>query len=179
MGRLLPPCQDRRFLSSLGPLHARTRAPPLAAPRPQGSESFAFHLRETKRGKCDGCPGTEGLGSFPDTGSARKDKGEDRDSFLLQVTDDRGRGSSCSKMTCDSIAENLWQRWAGPNAQALALAKLKAAGSPPPSLAFSSFSKAPATGQRVQEVPVRGQALHDLASGPGGKNKPTKPNSVK
>lgn len=49
-GRLLPPCQDRRFLSSLGPSHARTRAPPLAAPRPQDSESFAFHLLETKRG---------------------------------------------------------------------------------------------------------------------------------
>lgn len=122
----------------------------------------------------------QGVLGRKDTGSARKDKGEGRDSFLLQVTDDGGRGSSCSKMTCDFIAENLWQRWAGPNAQALALAKLKAAaGSPPPSLAFSSFSKAPATGQWVQKVPVRGQALHDLASGPGGKNKPTKPNSVK
>lgn len=180
-GRLLPPCQDRRFLSSLGPLHARTRAPPLAAPRPQGSESFAFHLRETKRGKCDGagCPGTEGLGAFPDTRSKRKDAGEGSDSFLLQVTDDGGRGSSCSEMTCDSIAENRWQRWAGPSTQALALAKLKAAGSPPPSLAFGSFSKAPATGQWVQEVPVRDQALHDLASGSGGKNKPTKPKSMK
>lgn len=51
-GRLLPPGQDRRFLSSLGPLHAR--APPLAAPRPQGSESFAFHLGETKRGSAMG-----------------------------------------------------------------------------------------------------------------------------
>lgn len=31
-----------------------TRAPPLAAPRPQGSESFAFHLGETKRGSAMG-----------------------------------------------------------------------------------------------------------------------------
>lgn len=32
------------------PARQHARAPPLAAPRPQGSESFAFHLGETKRG---------------------------------------------------------------------------------------------------------------------------------
>ncbi|MEJ1284288.1 hypothetical protein NN561_015272 [Cricetulus griseus] len=82
-------------------------------------------------------------------------------------------------MTCDSNVENRWQRWAAPSTQALARAKLVAAGSPPPSLPFGSFRKAPATGQWVQEVPVRGQALHGLASVPGGKNKPTKLNCMK
>lgn len=62
-GWLLPPAQDRRFLSSLGPSLARARRPSRLPDR--SAESFAFHLEETKEGKCDGAvwPGTERLGA--------------------------------------------------------------------------------------------------------------------
>lgn len=62
-GWLLPPAQDRRFLSSLGPSLAHARRPSRLPDR--SAESFAFHLEETKEGKCDGAvwPGTERLGA--------------------------------------------------------------------------------------------------------------------
>lgn len=100
-GWLLPPAQDRRFLSSLGPLHAR------AAPR--GSQTaarrkFCFSLGGNQRGgSVTGSVARDRkTGRFPGPGSERQGA-QERDFFPTKsgdagrkVTDDRLRGgSSC------------------------------------------------------------------------------------
>lgn len=100
-GWLLPPAQDRRFLSSLGPSHAR------AAPR--GSQTaahrkFCFSLGGNQRGgSVTGSVARDReTGRFPGPGSERQGA-QERDFFPTKsgeagrkVTDDRlGGGSSC------------------------------------------------------------------------------------